>query len=251
MTAPGLQGLAGKHPGKVVGETLVLAEHVADFPGTDANIAGGNIQFGAQVVVELRHISLTEAHDLGIRLAPGIEVGAALGRAQGQCGQAVLENLLEPQELEHAEVEVSGKAQPALVRADGVAELDAKTVIDADIALVVLPGDPELDDPVRFRQAFQDLGFPVSRVFMDKRNQVLGDLVNRLVEFLFAGISPLQAGHEIVEGQCLLFHGVLNPVLPLKCCRCYASRSRLWGRFRSSSGPAGTMPVGLMVLWLP
>jgi hypothetical protein len=45
---------------------------------------------------------LAEAHDLAVALALGIEVRPALAGAHRQAGQAVLEGLLEREELEDA-----------------------------------------------------------------------------------------------------------------------------------------------------
>ena len=83
-------------------------------------------------------------HDLVVGLALGVEVGTALAAAHGKGGQAVLEDLLETQEFEHAQGDRRVKAQAALVGSDGGVELDAVTAVDLDLALVVDPGDTEL-----------------------------------------------------------------------------------------------------------
>ena len=51
------------------------------------------------VLAELGHEGLAEAHDLVVRLALGVEVAAALAAAHRQRGQAVLENLRARQTL--------------------------------------------------------------------------------------------------------------------------------------------------------
>ena len=94
------EALAGQHAGELVGDALVLAEHIADLAAADADVAGRHVHVGADMAVELGHEALAEAHDLAVALALGIEVGAALAAAHRQAGQRVLEGLLEGEELE-------------------------------------------------------------------------------------------------------------------------------------------------------
>ena len=49
-----VQALAGQHAGELVGELLVLAEHVADFAAAHADVAGGHVGVGADVAEQLR-----------------------------------------------------------------------------------------------------------------------------------------------------------------------------------------------------
>ena len=63
--------------------------------------------------------ALAEAHNLSVGLALRVEVGAALAAAHGQRGKAVLEDLLEAQELDDAQVDGRMQAQAALVGSDG------------------------------------------------------------------------------------------------------------------------------------
>ena len=79
------QALAGQGAAlRPAGEALVLAEEVADLPGAHADVTGGDVGVGADVAVQGRHEALAEAHDLPAALAPGIEVRAAGGAADGQ-----------------------------------------------------------------------------------------------------------------------------------------------------------------------
>ena len=97
------QTLAGEHAAlEAVGQTLVLAEHVADLTATHADITGGAVHELADVAVQLGHEALAEAHDFHVALAVGVEVRAALAAAHGQGGQAVLEGLLKAEELQDA-----------------------------------------------------------------------------------------------------------------------------------------------------
>ena len=151
------EALAGQHAGELVGDALVLAEHVADLARADADVAGRHVDVRADVAVELGHEALAEAHDLAVALALGVEVRAALAAAHRQAGQRVLEGLLEGEELQHALGDRGVEADPALVRADRVVVLDAAAALDADIAVVVLPADAEGDDPIGLGDAAEDL----------------------------------------------------------------------------------------------
>ena len=91
---------------------------VADLTAAHAHVAGGNVDVGPDVAVQGGHEALAEPHDLGVGLAGGIKVGAALAAADGQAGQGVLEDLLEAQELDDAGIHVGLEAQAALVGAD-------------------------------------------------------------------------------------------------------------------------------------
>ena len=90
-------------------------------------------------------------HDLVVGLALGVKVGPAHGKG----GQAVLEDLLQAQELEHAQGDRRVKAQAALVGSNGRVELDAVTAVDLDLALVVDPGNTEHDDALGLDKALQ------------------------------------------------------------------------------------------------
>ena len=119
------QALAGQHAGVLVADTLVLAEQVADLTAADADIAGRYVGELADVRAQLGHERLAETHDFGIGLALRVEVGAALAAAHRQAGQAVLEALLEAEELDDALVHARVETQTALVGADRGVELDA------------------------------------------------------------------------------------------------------------------------------
>ena len=114
-------------------QAAVLAEQVADLTAAHAHVAGGDVHVRPDVAVQSRHEALAEAHDLGVGLAGGIEVAAALAAADGQAGQAVFEGLLKAQELDDAGVDVLLEPQAALVGADGAVELAA--VADVGVPL--------------------------------------------------------------------------------------------------------------------
>ena len=64
------EALAGQHPGELVGDALVLAEHVADLAPADADVARRHVDVGADVAIELGHEALAEAHDLALATCP-------------------------------------------------------------------------------------------------------------------------------------------------------------------------------------
>ena len=72
------------------------------------------------------------------------------------------------------------EAEPALVGSDGAAELYPEASVDVDVALVILPGNPEDDDPLGFGDSIQEVGVPVSLVAFEYRPQGLEDLCHRL-----------------------------------------------------------------------
>src|SRR6185503_6150532 len=123
--APGA-ALAGEHASELVLELLVHAEEVADLAAADADVPRRHVGVGPDVPPQLGHERLAEAHHLAVGLALGVEVAAALAAAHGQRRQAVLEHLLEGEELQDAEVDAGVEAQPALVRTEGAAHLDAE-----------------------------------------------------------------------------------------------------------------------------
>src|SRR5262249_10845369 len=119
-----VEALAGEHAGELVAQTLVLAEQEADLAAADADVTGGDGGVGADVARELGHEALTEPHHLVVALAFGFEVRAALAAAHRERGERVLEDLLEGEELEDAEVDGGVESEAALVGADGAVHLD-------------------------------------------------------------------------------------------------------------------------------
>src|SRR5699024_10711067 len=81
------QALAGESPGELVAQALVLAEEVADLPAPHADVPGGDVGVRADVLGQLRHEALAEAHDLRVAAALGVEVRPALAAADGQAGE--------------------------------------------------------------------------------------------------------------------------------------------------------------------
>ena len=104
-----------------------------------------------------------------VGLALRVEVAAALAAAHGQRGEAVLEDLLEAEELDDAEVHGRVQAQAALVGADGAVELHAEAAVHLDLAVVVDPRHAEHDDALGLDDALEQRGLLVLGMGLDDR----------------------------------------------------------------------------------
>ena len=83
--------LARQDAGKLVAQSLVLAIQIANLTRAYADVTGRYVGVRANVALQLGHKALAEAHDLGIRLALGVKVRAALTAAHRKAGQRVLQ----------------------------------------------------------------------------------------------------------------------------------------------------------------
>src|SRR5450756_518162 len=117
----------------------------------------------------------------------------------GERGQRVLEDLLEGEELEEAEVDAGVQAQAALVGANGAVHLHAIALVDLDLALVVDPGHAEHDDPLRLGDALEDLGLAVLRLLVEHGLEGLRNLHDGLMELRLTGVLGPEFGHEFVN----------------------------------------------------
>ena len=200
------EALAGKDAGPLVGQALVLTEQVGNLAAANAQVTSGNVGVGADVAIELGHEGLAEVHDLVVGLALGVKVGAALTAAHRKGGQAVLEDLLQAQELEHAQGDRRVKAQAALVGSNGRVELDAVTAVDLDLALVVDPGNTEHNDALGLDEALKQGGLLVLGMGVERRLDGAEDLGRGLDELRLLGI----AGLELVENFLRVAHASSN-----------------------------------------
>src|SRR5690606_5908185 len=147
-----------------------------------------DIRVLTEVAVQLRHERLAEAHHLGLGTPLRVEVGPALGAADGHAGEGVLEDLLEAQELDDAEVHRRVEAEPALVRPESRIELDAEAPVELDSTRVVGPRHAEDNLALRLAQPPDDLRVGVLGMLVDDRAEALEDLAHGLVELSFTGI---------------------------------------------------------------
>ena len=133
------------------------------------------------------------------RPALGVEVGAALAAADRHAGQGVLEDLLEAEELDDAEVDRRVEPQPALVRAERAVELDAEAAVDLDLAAVVLPRHPEDDLALGLADPLDDLVVGELGVLGDHRAEDVEDLADRLVELGLARVATQHLVEDRLE----------------------------------------------------
>jgi Activator of Hsp90 ATPase homolog 1-like protein len=124
----------------------------------------------------------------------GVEVRAALAPAELQPGQAVLEDLLEREELDHAQADRGVEPQPALVGPEGAGELDPEAPVDVDLAPLVLPRHLEDQLALGLAQPLEDLGLQVLRVGGDGRLDAVEDLADGLVELGLGGWEDRRLG---------------------------------------------------------
>lgn len=112
--------LTGEDTLPLVADLLVLAEHVTDLTAGDTDITGGHVSVGTDVLAQLGHEGDTEAADLVVGLALGVEVGTTLTTTHAEAGQGILEDLLETEELEDGQVDCKSGG---VSRESGSAEL--------------------------------------------------------------------------------------------------------------------------------
>ena len=192
---PGL-ALAGQGAGELVTQPLVLAEKETNLSAADADIAGRYVRIRTDILLELRHEGLAEAHHLRIRLAPRIEIGSALGATHRKGGQTVLEGLLESEELHDAEVHARMETDAALVGADRAVHLDPETAVDVDLAAVIHPGNAENDHPFGLYDALHDLVVQEMGIRLQIRRHAGQYLPHSLMELKLTGVLRDQVGHE-------------------------------------------------------
>jgi hypothetical protein len=166
--------------------------------GTSVNWPDVAPQFG--------HEALAETHHFIVALALGVEVAAALATAHGQGGQAVLEGLLEAQELQDAEVHAGVETQTALVGSDGAVELDAEAAVHLRVALVIHPWHAEDDGALGLHHTLQEHFALVLGVRLDERDHHFGHFMHGLKEFRLIAIALFDGCHEGVHSLVALCH---------------------------------------------
>ena len=201
----GSDGLSGEDSGEVVPHPLVLAVHEADLPSAYADVTCGDVGVGSDVPLELSHEGLAEAHDLAVGLALGVEVGSSLSSSDGEGGEAVLEDLLETEELQDGQVDGGVEPESALVGSDGGVELYAVSAVDLHLSGVVDPGDAEHDDPLGLHEPLDDPGLLELGPGLDHGLEGLEDFLDCLEELGLVCVALLEAvedGLQILVSDC-------------------------------------------------
>src|SRR5690606_11074198 len=119
--------------------------------------------------------------------ALGVEVRAALAAPDGQAGESVLERLLEPEELDDAQVHAGVEPQAALVRTERGVELDSEAAVDLHRSVVVHPRHAEDDLPLGLTQPLNHAG--VLGVLADHSPETVQYLVGGLVELALVRVA--------------------------------------------------------------
>ena len=164
-------------------DAAILAVQITDLAAADTNVTSGAVDVLTDVTMELGHESLAEAHDFAVAAADGGEVGTALGTADGQAGQSILEGLLEAEELDDGKVNVGSETQAALVGAEGRVVLHAVTTVDVILKVIVHPDNTELDGALGLDHALKQAGLLVLGVGVDDRLEGRQDFFDGLQEF--------------------------------------------------------------------
>ena len=201
------QALARQDARPLVRDALVLAEEITDFAPAHVHVAGRHVGVGADVVEELRHEALAEAHHFAVAAALagrvggllGVEVRAALGAAHRQRGERVLEHLLEPEELENRKVDRRVETKPALVGSNRRVELHAVALVHAHLALVVNPRHAEDENPLRHHDALQNRRLLVLRIRLEDGIERREDFLDRLKEFGLVRILRANVGQDLIN----------------------------------------------------
>ena len=170
-------------------DPLVLTVKISDFTSAYADIARGDIDVGTDVSLELGHERLAESHDLCVALARGVEIASALSAAYRKTGKAVLEDLLETEELHNADIYRGMETETALVRTDSGIELNSVTAVDSDFAFVVDPGDSERYLSLGLGESFKKTGFLVFGMCVYNFFERGKDFFDGLDEFRFGRVA--------------------------------------------------------------
>jgi len=178
----------------LVSQALVLAIHVGYFTTTYADVTSRYVGIWADVAPQLTHEALTERHDFAVTATLRREVCTSLTATHWECGECILEGLLETEELEDGEIDRRMEADTALVWADSVVELYAVADVYMDFTGIVDPRYTEGNDTVWLYKAFDDgclfeLGVLVVD-FFDREKYFL----DSLEEFLFTRVLCLERG---------------------------------------------------------
>jgi hypothetical protein len=184
------EALAGENAVLIrAADLLVLTEEETDLTAANADVACGNVNVRSDVALELGHEALAEAHDLSIGLAVGIEIGAALTAAHGEGSEAVLEGLLEAEELHNGEIYVGCEAETSLVGADRAVELYAEATVYLNLTVAIHPGYAEFDNALRLYETLEKTVLFVFGMLFNHGLEGTKNLFNGLDEFRLMRIA--------------------------------------------------------------
>jgi hypothetical protein len=143
---------------------------------------------GTDVPEQLGHERLAKPHDFVVGFCLRIEISAALASAHRQGSERILKHLFKGEKLQDAGVDRRVESEAPFVRPYGAIHLDAKPAIYLDSALVVDPGNAELDQPLRLNKTFKDLPVPIFFIPLNGGFDGLENFGNRLEKLRLVGI---------------------------------------------------------------
>ena len=181
------------------GKLLVGTVKIADFAATNTDVASRAVLVGTDVSPHLIHESLAETHDFLVGLANRVEVGTALATAQRQIGEAVLEDLLEAQELQHGNVHGLVETEATLVSAEGSVVLHTVAQVGLDFAIAVNPSHAEREDTIGLNDSFDDLGLLELRMLVVNFFDAFEHFAHCLQVLIFAWMLGFQSGHNFID----------------------------------------------------
>ena len=184
---------------ELTGNSLILSEEVADFTGTYADVAGRYVHIRTDNFVKLCHKRLAELHHLVVTLASDREIGTAFTTTHRQCGQCILEGLLETKELQNTQIDGCVETQATLIRANGTIKLDAIAKIDLYLALIVNPGHTECRNTLGFYDTFHNLCLLEFGVLVVHVLNGFQHLAHCLQELYFTWMFTLQILHNFLN----------------------------------------------------
>ena len=165
------------------------------------------------MAAELSHERLAEMHDFVVGLALGVKIGTAFASAHGKGGKAIFKNLLQTQELQHAESDRGVEAQTALVGANSRVEFDAIAAIDLDLARVINPRNAEHHNALGLHEALEQRVLFIFGMCVKRRAKRAQNFSGGLDEFGLVGVLYLQLlKNSFGVGHAILLHAMLMRV---------------------------------------
>ena len=152
---------------ELICKTFVLSKEVTNFTSTNTDITSRYVCISANVTEKLCHKALAECHNFTVRFALRIEVGTTFTAAHRKGSKAVLEDLLESEELQYGKVYTRMEAKTALVRSDCGVELYAVTSVNLYFAVVINPRYAEHNNALRLNKTLDNCVLFIFRMFLN------------------------------------------------------------------------------------
>lgn len=159
------------------------------------------------MTIQLAHEALAETLNFCVGFALGIKVGTAFTAAHRESGKRVLEDLLETEELNDADINRRMETKTTFVRADSGVELYTETTVNLYIAVVIIPRYAEDDLSLRLYDSLEYAGLYEVRTRLSYWIKGRENFGNSLYEFRLISVSLLNSFQYVVE--MLIFHNTV------------------------------------------